>query len=248
MDWLQSLTPAVESDMAGRTTLASIIEQTKSLYAANGDSKTDRFITISSMVASLVVDGLSRIGYGENHENELDVQQSCVGEDSSCPWHWGRNERSEIWDAILRNKAQLQPDDAHRRESGRDYTWYATVAGYGMKASSTAYYLAFAVLYIYLFLVLFHVAYVVCKGHAGHSWSSLTDLLVLCRTSPAPQHVLKNTSAGVRARSTMKLETRVRVNDAVPFGEERLQLLIGQHGTATSLSKAAPDKEYGAQN
>ncbi|CAN9099645.1 unnamed protein product [Alternaria sp. RS040] len=248
-NWLESLTPKIQGSSTNQTTLASVIEQTQSRdgeSGAVGQVKLDRFITISVMVASFVSDGLSRIGYTENYADDVNEDRICNGDSPSCPWNWDRWTWSQIWSDLIRGRAELHPDETHR-QPGKSYIWYATVAGYGIRATSTAYYLALTVLYIYLVLVITHVAYIFSKkGQTSDSWSSLTDLLVLSQTSPAPQG-LQNTSSGVKSHATMKLKMRVKANNAVPIGKEKLQLLVGSDGLAPSLKRVTPEEKYGAQ-
>ncbi|KAF2806259.1 uncharacterized protein BDZ99DRAFT_523721 [Mytilinidion resinicola] len=193
--------------------------------------KQDLFIAVGSIVASFVVDGMSRIGYVENHIDALNTDLSS----------------DAIYKKILHSGLELDPIPA-LRQSGQKYVWSATVEGYGMKATSTAYYLAFTVLSVYVLVVLVHISYTLFRRRVSDSWSTLTDLLVLSQSSPAPADVLRNTSAGIATHGTLKTQLTIRENPGVTVDQEKLQLLFGEDGKAPTLKKIRQGNVYGVKS
>ena len=76
------------------------------------------------------------------------------------------------------------PYKSYRRKEGPTYALQVTIAGYGLRATGRASYLAITVLLVYLLLVVLHTSYVLYLKDDSSSWSSLTDMFVLSQTSP----------------------------------------------------------------
>ena len=61
------------------------------------------------------------------------------------------------------------------------------IQGYGLKASSTACWLALTILFSHLCLVVGHVGYTTYRRRVSKARSSITDFVVLAQTSPPLQ-------------------------------------------------------------
>lgn len=91
LDWLNGVTPALSTNETGYTTLAWMLErgQPNIEEEVSVVQKTDLFISIGAMVASVVADGLSRIGYDKNYADEMSrlaqIGYTCLQNDSLCP-------------------------------------------------------------------------------------------------------------------------------------------------------------------
>ena len=229
--WLNTLTPSVNSSIPGWTTLASVIQsvvqpeykqQIPALVIE--DVKTSLYTSITSVVASFIVDGMSRVGWEENDLDVMSENAVCYSPEFGCPWDFNTTSWEKAFSALISGDATLTSSSLQK--SGKEYYWAATVAGQALSAKSTAYYLAIGVLFVHLALVVAHTAYTLARRRTIPRWSSLTDLLVLRQVSPPPTDALRNTCTGVDSHHTLRLRLRIREAKIVPAGQQSLQLMI----------------------
>lgn len=240
-DWLKILTPRVNLNVHGETTLASTIATALSQECSEPpvdciegsfddvESLIGFVITkINAIVATFVVDGLTRIGWNENFVHDLTTES--VGNDSSTGPSWIYNgvdaSSPRLWSEYVSGSASLLPDTAFRQSVGSTYDVAFTVQGFGLRLNGVAYYLALTIFLMHLLLVLAHVGYTLWRKRTSGSWSSLTDILVLSQKSTPRGDALKNTCAGIDAGQTLKRQMRIREIDGEVAGHESLQLLV----------------------
>ena len=84
--------------------------------------------------------------------------------------------------------------------------------GYGYNAEDITVQLSLAVLGIYCVFVVTHVFLLILTGHAGTSWDSISELLMLGLMSQKPKH-LGHVSIGIETMKTFREPVSVKVND-----------------------------------
>lgn len=258
VEWLNVLTPALTPNATGYTTLASVLETLPQRdYPLQGGQSI--FIDINAVVASFVVDGMSRVGYNENNVSDLNVSTWCTqvdappnlgnnqGGQEPCLWQFSSDTETNLFKDLLDGKLEMTPYPPPASNTGTRFRYYVTITGYGLKATSTANYLALTVLFVYVVIALGHITWTWCRGRFSSTWGSLTDFLVLSQTSLAPVGVLKNTSTGVESHDTLKIQVRIRNNSSVAQGQEKLQILFGKDGEDEKLEKVQDNEKYGAK-
>ena len=236
-EWLQLLTPAIEPANSGRNTLALLLESV--IRASNytgftaGDSETEEsnmFIKIGTIVASFVADGMSRTGWEQNIVRDLDNSNVWnIADGSFAGWNWQAQDWDQVYSQLIKGTASLVPNLQQEGE-GRAYKLDVAIKGYGLKASSTAYWLALTILFSHFFLVFGHVAYTIYRRRVSKAWSSVTDFVVLAQMSPPPaDRALKDCSAGVKTHEVLRKQLRVRVvASGAAGGGEELRLVVGR--------------------
>lgn len=253
--WLSVLTPAIDPERQGWTTMASVLDTVLGQveppqfapYAVAYPSVI--FEQVTAVVASFVADALSRFGWDENYAYNLTsdtVFNIETSSNSSTPgWNYGRSNWLDIFTEILHGKASLQPNNIYREENGQNYTIRVGLEGYGMSINGLAYELAMVVLSVYICLVVYHVYFVLRrdrKSHGSGRWSSVIDMLVLAQVSNPPSHALMNTCAGVDAHATLKLPVSIRHVSTDKPGGEKVQLLVNSNAGR----KIEVKEKYGA--
>lgn len=241
--WLNVLTPDLQPNMQGYTTMASVLEKVLSQLSAeptamapwniNIDSLI--FEKVNSVIVGFVADGLSRIGWDENYAYNISrstVYNITPGHEylyDTPGWNYGPYTWMEIWHQLLAKKAILQPTIPYRRTDGQNYTLTVTIEGYGLGLNGMAYRFSMVVLSAYLILVVYHICVVFRrdrKSHGSRRWSSIVDMLVLAQVSKPPEHALANTCTGVETHVTLKMPVRIRAVRGVTSGGEQVQLLV----------------------
>ncbi|KAK3661686.1 hypothetical protein LTR56_000175 [Elasticomyces elasticus] len=248
LDWLSALTPAFETGLPGRTTLAQVLELSivkgRSMpftidrdHDAEIDFNLAMLAQVNVIVASFVADGMSRVGSLENHVYDLNKHVDYWGGDARKEgWVWYAASYQSWFNNFLTGRARFLPLSGYKNETGVWYKMEMTVAGYGLKADGTAYYLALVVLLIHVLLVIAHICYTVHDKRVSFAWTSIIDLFALCMTSPPPDPALANCSAGVSTHAVLKEQLRIRDCPDATSGHERLQLLMGDPKTGMGVN------------
>ena len=255
IEWLNNLTPSypmnatqvvIPSNGSTQTTLAAILQGAgiDNRTGAVGDWGEVRS-PIESMIASVIVDGMSRIGYSVNGGNLDDVaaQMNQAGFEL---------EPSTLFNAFLNGKASIPPSWTNDTSNLTRLEWTATIAGYAYKADSLAYFLALALLFGHATLATAHISYRVYTARSSDAWASSSELLVLAQQSVPAKHAWGNTCAGIQRGTTFQQNLRLRVirNDAhdARIAREELQLIVGEDqwtDEANGFEKVDPDRRYG---
>ena len=166
------------------------------------------------MIASIVVDGLSRHGSWRMFNI-----RPTLGD-------WTLQELPQTSDfqntLLLGGEAVAMPSDPSLVVQHLDFQ----VAGYAYYASTTTDYLATAVAVVYILLALAHTAWALGHRISSSAWDSITELLVLCQNSP-PSAPLNNTSTGIHRLATYTKTVKIRATDSNDqHGESRLVLVL----------------------
>ncbi|KAK5743260.1 hypothetical protein LTR17_002737 [Elasticomyces elasticus] len=248
LDWLSALTPALDPSLPGRTTLASVLESSivkgrsmpltiDRIFGSERDFDLDMLTQVNAIVASFVADGMSRVGTLENHVYDLNKYVDYWGADARKQgWVWHAATAQGWWNNFLTGRGRFLPLSDYKNETGEWYKMEMTVAGYGLKADGTAYYLALVILLMHVLLVIAHICYTIHNRRVSFAWTSLIDLFALCLTSPPPDPALANCSAGVSTHALLKEQLRIRDCPDATSGHERLQLLMGDPKTGMGVN------------
>jgi hypothetical protein len=255
-DWLDVLTPALVANTTDYTTLAYVLEALRQRDYAFPDERS-LFLAINIIVASFVVDGMSRVGYTESNVSELNQSTVCLdsppdlgnsqGVQQTCLWEFSSDTSRNLWEDLLNGKAKLTPLPQLAPKAGTMFKYSVTLGGWGIKSNGLAYYLALSVLFLYVAIAIGHIIWTASHGHISSNWKSLTDLLVLSQASPAPVDILRNTSSGVESHDTLKVPVRIRNDSSVAQGQETLQMLFGKDGEDPQLDQVQKRRKYGAK-
>jgi hypothetical protein len=169
------------------------------LWNDSSCDKGDKRYFIELLLASMVVDGLSRFGSHRTFKTSLDTRD------------W------QIQDLHAYNSSRLLsslPGPKLLSFENPSVWLEVYVKGYAYYPSSTSDYLALAVVCLYILIAGSHVIAVLLLPHhlvTSDTWDSLTELLVLCQNSPPPSTgLLKNASAGVDNLRTYGTIVKIR--------------------------------------
>lgn len=245
--WLNTLTPSLSTTAPGFTTLSAFLESIDARNATGWmKSYNDIVAGVEGILATLVADGMSRIGYTANAAPE---SMRWNGDIFASPSPY-----NNIFPHSTAN-AFLPPPDTPPA-SLIQLSWSVTIAGYAYGADSLAYYLALAVLFSHAALALAHVAYRIYTRRSAECWDSWEELLVLAWMSKPPLEreggPLRNTCAGIGSARTMRTRMRVRVADE-KGGGEGVEMVVaggegeeGGEGEGWGMGEVVENVRYGA--
>lgn len=258
-DWLTALTPDVlaintpgfnSSTSPGYSTLADIL---RAMRLDDGFTALRPVLyQIESVVATVVADGMSRIGYSINGANEtLSGYQDQVvlryntSFDPPSPWS----------KAAYKGTATTPFVPGYDESNSTFFHFDAYLQGYSYKADSTTYWLALALFYVHALVVLCHLGYrLFVNRKSSVAWEGIMDLLALALVSEPPRgdekDSLRNTCGGIDSFNTFaaKVGARVPENDEEELSraQEQIQLYIGENIRKRGLRQVAPDVPYGS--
>lgn len=251
IDWLNALTPRL-SNMKDNAHLNTL---TSTLTAAGFDNSTglveewegDTEGTISSVVSSIVADGMSRSGFEDNDPmvRETPMTRLYSGE-------------SNVLERILDGTYVLPPPINRPGQDAETYEMYVSfaVSGLGYRVNSFSYIFALAVLFLHVTLALCHtvwVIYSVNRGESPAAWSSLTDLVTLALRSTPPETSLDDASAGVNRYKTFEEPVRIRTvdfdgGDALQSGKtsgsDGVEMILGSDYSPAKHRKVIAGQSY----
>lgn len=223
MDWLNTLMPPLgNSSTPGWTSLAALFTD-MGLDNSTGMifDWSDVGSPLESAIATVVADGMSRLGYSPNGGSLTHFSDSLV----QLPW----NNSLSSQRGMLAGSYQFP---APVSGPATQLHWSVVVSGYAYRADSVAYYLALSVLFLHAAMALCHVFYMLWKKVCCSAWGSLIGLVVLAARSGTsqvvnnPADVLENASSGIERYRTMSTKVRIRTQPA-PLSPTTNQALQG---------------------
>lgn len=201
--WLDTVAPVLDDVTPQWTTLSSGISST----GADNSSGlvieyADIVSSVEGVIASLVVDGMSRVGYvgnGGKYTHITDIEYLFY-----IPTDDGGRSLNELLSGTLTlpfsgSKSQFTP-----------LRWDVIITGLAYKANSTSYYLSLAVLYVHACFALLHTIYSLWHRRTSSAWESLTDLVLLCLNSSPASAQLQNATGGINEHALYKKRTWIR--------------------------------------
>ncbi|KAL9043779.1 MAG: hypothetical protein Q9214_003045 [Letrouitia sp. 1 TL-2023] len=216
-DWLEALTPHMDSNSSGSTSLAYVL---KNMDITN---HTDPRVTpkLEATIATLVADGMSRTGLRSISRAPLNF---------SDPLHLIADKPASRWGGLMKGSYSFpQPEGL-----ATELKWSVSVSGYAYHADSNASRLALAVLFLHAALVIGHIIYIIRTRLSRQAWDSMISYVVLAAVSSIgmisntgdkdedslenddnsdtrdSSSVFKNASSGISRFRTMSTEVRVR--------------------------------------
>ena len=240
MNWLETLTPPLDSSIPGWTSLAALLTD----MGMNNSTGIifqwdDAHTVLETIVATLVADGMSRQGYAANGGSSTHFSDALA----LLPWD---NSASSQQSLLAGTYAFPRPVGAVT-----PLRWSVVVSGYAYRADSLAYYLALTVLFLHATLALGHMAFVLWYRVCCDGWDSFVDLIVLAAKSGMPRAsgaLFTNASAGVERYRTMSTQVRLRVLSASGSGgagQEDVKILFGDQTLVAGYRELKVDETYG---
>ncbi|KAF2100251.1 hypothetical protein NA57DRAFT_73861 [Rhizodiscina lignyota] len=260
-DWLDALSPLVEagdvqnfntSTYPGYNTLADILH---AMTLDDGHTALFAIIDqISSVVATVVADGMSRVGYRANGGDiELAGWQHQVVDrynmDFAPGSRWGKD--------VYKGTASTTFPDGYDASNTTKQRLDIYIQGYSFKADSTAYWLSLVLFFVHAIIVISHLVYrLFLRKDSSVAWESVTDLMALALTSEPPQGegqgALHNTCGGVDSFQTLSAPIAARVPEPdanrLYVASEQVQLFMGGDIKKRSLSKVEPGLTTSKEN
>ena len=151
-----------------------------------------------SAAATVVVEGLARIGSSENGGREthlLDIYNKL-----KLPSDLEEGQNSMLKDD---GEAILPPQGAENRNPTK-LDGGVEVTGLAYGADSIAPHLALLVLFLYMTMALGHTAYNVIICRSSETWDSFEDMMALSHISQPAPNTPRNTSAGIKRQKTLQ--------------------------------------------
>lgn len=229
--WLDALVPLLGGTNSTRemgwTTAASMFT------TAGFDNSTGLVVewallchTLESTIAMLIVDGMSRVGLNDNGGNMNHV----TDRDEWMDWLPSRvSDPENYFDLLLDGKNVVSPPNTATGEKLVRMHWDVTVSGLAYRASSTAVYLAIAVMFACSTLGACHSAHMLISRKSSEAWDSIEEIIVLSQLSrPSASARLANTSGGIHASAAYKSKVQIleRAGNALGSNEEAVQLFL----------------------
>ncbi|KAL8629490.1 hypothetical protein Q9189_004784 [Teloschistes chrysophthalmus] len=192
-DWLEALTPSIDNDTAGVTSLAGVFSD---MGIDNNGNYTDTIPAVEAIVATMVTDGMSRTGF------------RSVGKPAdqlTDPLNLLPDVSSSDWASFVGGRHKFPRPDGPATELQLSMT----IGGYAYRADSKAYWLALTVLFLHAALALAHLGYVILTRVFCNAWDSITSFVVLAAlsgTESPPSAIIKleghsNSGVGSFART-----------------------------------------------
>ena len=247
LDWLNNLTPPLDDQNNGYTTMSQIFEATRL-----DDAFTDQAPKLpftESIIATVVADGMSRVGYLDNggdvtladfHKNYLDDGSGGGMYDF---------ENVDFTDMAYYDGARLPLPRGHDTSNSTLVSWSVSISGYSYKADGVAYWLSLMVLFVHSLIAVAHTAWILSKRVSSGAWHSLVELLVLSQNSE-PSRELRNTCSGIEKDKTFKKRAKICVvgvsDTAYSTGREQVQLLFDDAKHRLATSQVDVNASYGA--
>jgi hypothetical protein len=190
-DWLSTLTPRISKGSDTWSTLASAFTDAgfdNSTGIVN--QWTSLGTTIENTIATIVVDGMSRVGLSDNGGNMYQVM-------NRYDWINWDGDRSENWNRMLRGEDVIQPPSGTDAANITRLEWTVTVSGLAYKADGLPYYLALSVLILHTLLATLHIIHMLWTRQSSDTWHSFEEMILLSQNSrPRQAGKLSNTCGG----------------------------------------------------
>ncbi|KAL9578560.1 MAG: hypothetical protein Q9203_007050 [Teloschistes exilis] len=228
-NWLEALTPSIDNETAGATSLAGVLEDLESLAGVFEDMDIENDVgnstdalrqvvaRVEAIVATMVTDGMSRTGFRsvgisvDQRTGPVDVLLDVSPSD---------------WASFIGGRHKFPRPDGPATELQLSIT----IGGYAYRADSKAYWLALTVLFLHAALALAHLGYVILTRVFCNAWDSITSFIVLAALSGtesaapssmikvegsssfvrAASHVFEHASSGISRYRTMNTLVKIR--------------------------------------
>lgn len=177
-DWLEALTPSMDNNTAGATSLAGLFAD---MGIEHNEKYTDIVPAVEAIIATMVTDGMSRTGF------------RSVGKPAdqlTDPLNILPDVSSSDWTSFVGGRHRFPRPDGPATELRLSMS----IGGYAYRADSKAYWLALTVLFLHAALALAHLGYVILTRVFSNAWESITSFIVLAAlsgTESGPSTIIK---------------------------------------------------------
>ncbi|KAI4109389.1 MAG: hypothetical protein L6R37_000546 [Teloschistes peruensis] len=227
-NWLEALTPSIDNETAGATSLAGVLEDLESLAGVFEDMDIENDVgnstdalrqvvaRVEAIVATMVTDGMSRTGF---RSVGISVDQR------TGPLNVLLDVSPSDWASFIGGRHKFPRPDGPATELQLSMT----IGGYAYRADSKAYWLALTVLFLHAALALAHLGYVILTRVFCNAWDSITSFIVLAALSGTESdpsamikvegnlsfartasHVFEHASSGISRYRTMNTVVKIR--------------------------------------
>ena len=209
--WLNALTPATPSAGPGYldwkpSTIESILSSSKITdgIESNGTILIDDWQTegddtrtglLTSIIASIFADGLSRAGVEQLYKTQGDPSQ----------WILSPYEKEPDFDHVILTNGRAIKNPL-------DYDMFSvefTISGLNYSISLTQE-LAMVVLFLHIAVAASHSLWLVARTKSAASWDSIIEIMALAQNSKPAFRALENTAAGIQHSSTFSKKVVIR--------------------------------------
>ncbi|RVX67271.1 hypothetical protein B0A52_09308 [Exophiala mesophila] len=247
--WLDLLTPPVASNLERPgwkpNAMESILDKAGfgNVVPSNSPSSmadqwaledmlgTGRTVFLESIIASVLVDGVSRSGSHRVFENNGTHVLPALA---------GYEQLADFDKLVQAGKSALRQPN----KPVADYTTLVAqmeTSGYAMRLDLAGY-LAMAVLLTHLLMAAVHTIWVLYFGHTSKSWDTVAELVALSQNSRPALVALANTGGGIRCRKTYEQMAVVRVcQEGDGSTDERVELLFDAGKQEDTLTETKED-------
>ncbi|KAJ4152211.1 hypothetical protein NW765_017720 [Fusarium oxysporum] len=215
------------------------------------DPETSTLPQLENVVATSVVDGLSRSGLIPNHNGSRFLaawtftEWTVDNEDLARTLVRASDPKESFSEPLI-----LKPNMTQM-------VMKATYKGYVMQSISWFDYLSIVALLAHAFIAFVHSGLLLYSRATSGAWDTILELMVLVhRSEPPPDRLLSNTSAGVTSSKTVKLlacveapdgrATGVSDGDLQPRGELQMKLRNPGERRNPSLKPSQIGRTYGS--
>lgn len=242
--WLETLLPLLgggggrkSSREQGWTTAAAMFAYAGLDNSTGGidGSFASLYHTLESTVATVMVDGLSRVGLAANHGNMHHVIPER---------YWLRTlplrqtDPGAFYDRFLRGETVVVPPlvgggaaEGNASTLLTRLRWDVQVAGLAYSANSPAAALALLVLLACSALAAGQSAYVLATRRSSEAWDCVEELVLLGQLSrPSAARPLRHSSGGIHGHAAYRVDAHITTRGAANGNkgeEEEVQLLLG---------------------
>lgn len=223
-EWLDTLTPIIEKNGENQTTLTVIFTAISlnngTHHIPHRSDGTDLvYDTAANVIATLVTDGISRIGIHYQDRNPTILPCKIEPEDYQAFFSGDPLSPSHAYPPPYNVASANQ---THMR-------WYITLSGLSYKADDTANILALTLLLVYVLMAFMYMGSVIITRSASDAWEDVAELLLLAKNSPPLPAMFADTCAGIEAKATWESLVKVRVVGTPVPGEEEPNMLIDEN-------------------
>ncbi len=216
------LNPIIASD--NTTVFGSIMSMAGLWNTSQVLDKTDALYAVESLLATTIVNGVSRRDYGGEFSGTLkgapgglNLQTTNTTESLEC---------AEWCTQIMPSHGRPMGYGGHafdtstsEQQNSTKFTVRVEANGYAFSSRGNTAKFAIAVLYLHMLIAVAHWSYTLYRKESSSSWDSIAELVALAMRS-APSETFVNTGAGIDSIDNFKKRTLVVERDG------RLQLAV----------------------
>ena len=204
-DWAKFLNPSLRD---AKTTVFNTLMK-------SNFTESDPAVTARVVLAGLVANGLSRIGFTSQLQGRVNTTQEpdgIIAPIDMSYWYSGKGNIFEV--------------DPGESEDWVKLRVFSSVEGYAYNATGFTPKLAIFILLTYCLFAILHTVYIVFSGFSSSCWDSIAEVTALAVNS-TPTTALRNTCAGITEINIFKLPVRILAAPGADGRGDHLELVFG---------------------